>query len=122
MLRLRTIAIIITVLIATMATVSSCSNQHPIFTSAARYEAPLIYADDPGRLAGYYMVKLRLDYKFEDHMARLGDIQDLVTYRFQNFPEEVYNAQGVSDITLTAIRADPGVIEVVCGRTWEFRE
>lgn len=119
---LRKLVVIVTIVVATMATVSSCSNQHPIFTSPARYKAPLVYADDPGRLAGYYMVKLHKDYKFEDHMARLGDVQDLVTYRFRNLPEEMYNARGVSDLTLTAIRADPGVAEVVCGRTWEFRE
>lgn len=122
MLGLRPFAIAITVLIAIMATVSSCANQYPIFSSAARYEAHLRYADDPGRIPGYFMVKLHLNHKFEDHMARLGDIQYLVSHRFASFEEEVYNIHGVSDITLTAIRADPGVAEVICDRTWEFRE
>lgn len=121
---LRNILFAKVILVATLAIVSSCSNQHPIFgqTISSAYEAPLTLADDPGRLYGEYIVSLEVGYTFEEHFARIGT-QEHVKDRYEVLPYDAYYSAGVNDDLLAAIRADPGVQEVMCNRrkriVWE---
>jgi hypothetical protein len=112
------VAVSVTVVLAT-----SYSGQFPFFGSPA-YKAPLTHAHDPNRIYGTYMVMVQDNYAFEQHIARIGT-QEHVTFRLRKSgnPDEFigsYGAEKVGDGLLAAIRADPGVQEVICDREREF--
>lgn len=111
----RTFTIALALLIAALAVVSSCSNQHPIFgqASSSVYQAPLTYSNDPLRIQGSYIISLKIGYHFEEHFARIGT-QDHVKDRYDHLPYDAYASFGVHDGLLAVIRADPGVTEVMC--------
>jgi hypothetical protein len=76
------------------------------------YQVSFRYHDHPGRNPGY-MVQFRPGYSLEAHLATLAIAIDPPTRKIENLDFVLCNIEADNE-ALDAIRADPGVEQVVC--------
>lgn len=119
MFSIRTLSTVVALVVAIFA-VAQYANGNPQSATPSVYEAPLLAADDPGRVQGNFFVILQENH-FDDHIARIGT-QRHVKFRLPQSLHDSYIAHRVDDGLLAAIRADPGVNLVECSFTRSYDE
>ncbi|KAF2112643.1 hypothetical protein BDV96DRAFT_602033 [Lophiotrema nucula] len=99
-----------------MASASTINDQSTLKDNEP-YRAPLYGADDPDRIAGWYIIDLKPGHTIEKHSAAVGtDMKKYLKERLKSlYPDRVvYGATEVDDELLEKIRADEGVQKIYC--------